>query len=433
MNKCVRRRATGLTVLVILLAGGIIAAIILQPGPDAMTTVIVGAKPAAIAIDEQTGRAFVADSGGNTVSVLDTHSGNVLRTVTVGHTPSAIAVDSRTARVFVADYNDFGVSILDARTGAALALISTSFYPSSLVVDERAGRVLVGYGGNSGGSGPTVLDARTGNYRGSINAGWPTTGLALDERSDHAWVSADGGANSVVTVTDLRSGAILHTVPVGLAPFFAEPSGLAVDQRTRHAFLVNSYEGTVCMIDTRTGRVLHTYRAGRTTTPVPLVQVAAPLAIASRANRVFIAGVDRVIMLDARTGAFLGSTVLGQTPTAMAVDEQTGRVYIASQTFANAGVPGFTGRGHLAIGSGNLNVLDARGRLLRRLRVGVNPRALAVDERDGRIFIVNAGGALRQPGAWAWLPDWLRRLLPIATEPTAIDVRGNVMMLATKR
>jgi YVTN family beta-propeller protein len=50
-------------------------------------TVTVGRDPLTVAIAVHPGRIFVTNSGSNTVSVLDAHSGTVLRTIPVGRTP----------------------------------------------------------------------------------------------------------------------------------------------------------------------------------------------------------------------------------------------------------------------------------------------------------------------------------------------------------
>src|SRR5438445_760344 len=65
-------------------------------------TVTVGRRPLAVAVAARTGRIFVANSGSNSVSVLDARSGLPLRTVPVpvGTYPDAVAVDARTERVF---------------------------------------------------------------------------------------------------------------------------------------------------------------------------------------------------------------------------------------------------------------------------------------------------------------------------------------------
>lgn len=56
---------------------------------------------------------------------------------------------------------------------------------------------------------------------------------------------------------------------------------------------------------------------------------------------------------------------------------------------------------------------------------GVDPRAIAVDEPSGHIFIADVGGATRRPGTLDWLPEWLRRYHTddLANNP------GDVMVL----
>ncbi len=136
-----------------------------------LRTVQVGSDPVAVAVDEQTQRAFVVNSGPlleavpsrsgahlsqpppGSVSVLDTVSGSLLRTVALPFWPHALAVDRRTARVFVLSYglpaqqgrppSRGSVSMLDARTGRVVDRVLVGPWPGAVAVDERANRVLV--------------------------------------------------------------------------------------------------------------------------------------------------------------------------------------------------------------------------------------------------------------------------------------------------
>jgi hypothetical protein len=51
--------------------------------------------------------------------------------------------------------------------------------------------------------------------------------------------------------------------------------------------------------------------------------------------------------------------------------------------------------------------------------VGVAPSALAVDEQSGRALVVNAGGPVQGRGAWSWLPGSLQQWLPPLVRPPA--------------
>jgi YVTN family beta-propeller protein len=108
-----------------------------------------------------------------------------------------------------------------------------------------------------------------------------------------------------------------------------------------------------------------------------------------------------VSVLDVRSGAGKERTVaVGTDPIDMAVDTRTGRAFIVNR------------------GSDSVSVLDAQYRAApRTLLLGVHPQAVAVDERTGHVMIATAGGALVGPDAWRWVPQDLRRWLPLLSAP----------------
>ncbi|HWE60413.1 MAG TPA: hypothetical protein VHB98_01755, partial [Chloroflexota bacterium] len=86
-----------------------------------------------------------------------------------------------------------------------------------------------------------VLDARTGVQRRTLPIEWPDE-LAVDLHTGwlligHAGVELSDGVfagNGHVDVRDGRTGRLLRTMPVGVAP-----GSLAVDERTHRALVVN--------------------------------------------------------------------------------------------------------------------------------------------------------------------------------------------------
>src|SRR5205823_336523 len=73
----------------------------------------------------------------------------------------------------------------------------------------------------------------------------------VDARSGHAFVANSG--DGTVSVLDARTGSVVRTVAVDL-----HPSALAVDARSGHVFVANEYDGSISMVDARSGRVLRT-------------------------------------------------------------------------------------------------------------------------------------------------------------------------------
>jgi YVTN family beta-propeller protein len=133
---------------------------------------------------------------GATITVLDAHSGALLRTVTVNGDIRHMAVDSRTGQIFIVGPG--GLGVLDPRRGWAMRTLAVGGNLSAVAVDAGRGRVYV------------------------ANAG----------ATDRAGTLTGTGTVSII---DAASGAVLRTVPVGVAP-----SALAVDMRTGRAIVVNA-------------------------------------------------------------------------------------------------------------------------------------------------------------------------------------------------
>jgi len=85
-----------------------------------------------------------------------------------------------------------------------------------------------------------------------------------------------------------------------------------------------------------------------------------------------------VLMLDTHDGRALRATPVGDNPSTIVVDERAGRVFVV-----NSGTNGED--------IGTVSVLDAAtGRLVRSTTVGFLPEGVAVDARRGRVYVANS-------------------------------------------
>jgi len=223
-----------------------------------VATVTLGNQPQQAVVDEQTGRVFVTNGDGH-VSVLDAHSGALQPQGAAKLGPTrldsemTIAVSQRTGRVFVADPVGGTVSMLDGRSGVRVRTIAVGTYPTALAVDEHTRRVFVG---NRSSHTITVLDARTGARLYTVSVPSVPMDLTVDPHTDQVLVTTSGpmdltptrpdvylgapvGGGSV-DVLDGRSGQVLRTIQVGVLPVMT-----AVDPATGRAFVVNSNSTSV--------------------------------------------------------------------------------------------------------------------------------------------------------------------------------------------
>jgi len=123
------------------------------------TAINVGSNPTAVATypagpvtevfgnvtDVYTGttRAVVANSGGNTVSILDTVNNVVVSNVTVGSHPVALVVSSDGSTAYVANYSDSTVTRVNLNTATPAGTVAVGGKPTSVAL-TASGTLWVG-------------------------------------------------------------------------------------------------------------------------------------------------------------------------------------------------------------------------------------------------------------------------------------------------
>ncbi len=198
----------------------------------------------------------------------------------------------------------------------------------------------------------------------------------------------------------------VRTVAVG-----ANPYAIAVDERAGRVYVVSlghligtqlpsSGHASLSTLDATTGRVLRVTPLGLVRYPGgdgypggAIGQIAGPspqaMAVDDQTGRVFVlstSAVDvsgkptapgRVIVLVAMTSTRLGASPAGPFPYAVAVAERAGRIVVADSNTPGA-----------------MSIVDAtHGHLLRTVPAGAGPQALAVDDRRGRVVVMTHSGA----------------------------------------
>lgn len=226
----------------------------------------------------------------------------------------------------------------------------------------------------------------------TIPLGPHLTGIAVDERTGRAFVGASdaSGMTGRVDMFDTVTGAAVHAVAL-----IAGPAGMVVDERRDHIFVAGSTNGAegITMLDARDGRAVRT---------IVVSSYPTGLAVDERRGRLFVATPDldscpryalsmpcsKVDVYDTADGHLLRMFIVHASVMALAVDEWADRLIVVGDV-ARVGV---------------MSVLDATsGRLIGRMhtvaQVGYLPgRALAVDERDGRAFVLGGNAPAYSAG-----------------------------------
>ncbi len=352
--------------------------------------------------------------------------GQAVYTVPVGRVSSlysnpayhgALAVDVRTGHALVA--TTAGLSLVDIRRGT---ILSTILIPQggSLTMAAEAGTFLVASAEVS------LLDADRGMVMHMARATMYPVNMVVDRRTQRAFVLNGRGYGGHVLVVELRTGKVLRDMVVSENSTM-DIGDFAVDHHTNRFFVAVPTDDSV--------RVFN----GSTCALVAVSAVARfphAIAVDERTGHVFVATNRGVTMLDGGTGKVLRATDLGAAPTTLVTDVRSRRVFVIVSANDSFGVAeGIRGIGMLDTGS---------GRLLRTIPVpeNSNPAAIAVDEQANRVYITSQG-PLDPTQSQTFLGNGtlyvldaergtLLRKLPVGVGPIAVAVdqpTGHVIVL----
>ncbi len=175
-----------------------------------------------VAVTPDRRRAFTANIGSGTVSVIDLAAGRKLSDIAVGGNPEGIALTPDGRTLWVGDLQGARVQAFDTRTLQRLAEVRTGPVPIRVLASPD-GRWIVT--SNLGDGSLSVIDARTRRVARTIavsgerSAGQVTILFSRDGRRLYA---AETGRNQVAEV-ELASGRVLRRLPAG-----AQGDGLAI-------------------------------------------------------------------------------------------------------------------------------------------------------------------------------------------------------------
>jgi YVTN family beta-propeller protein len=101
------------------------------------SVVAVGDSPKGLGVNSATFRAYVANSGSNTVSVINDKTNTVVATIPVGEEPVDVVVNEYTNRIYVANLGDNTISVIDGATNRVLVTLPSE-EPQDLSLDWAA-------------------------------------------------------------------------------------------------------------------------------------------------------------------------------------------------------------------------------------------------------------------------------------------------------
>jgi YVTN family beta-propeller protein len=248
------------------------------------------------------GIVYVTNYGSGTVTAIDAFSNSVIATIGVGDNPKGVAIDSCFDLAYVANSGDDSVSVIDINPSdstfnTVVSTINVGTGPQGVAVMNPGSGCptapstvfVTNYGSDSVSAiqvAPSIFTPPYWAYHVTIvpvgNSPW---GVAVNPNTDLAYVTNAGSGS--VTVLNGATFATVHTVLVG-----GTPQGIAVDPSTLVAY--------VAMPSSNTGLAVSLSTYTTTTIPLPLGSAPQGVALLLTSNYAFVsnAGSNVVSVID---------------------------------------------------------------------------------------------------------------------------------------
>lgn len=272
-------------------------------------TIPVETAPVDVAITSNGAFAYVTNSGSDSVSVIATASNSVIARISLaaGARPQGIAISPDGQTAWVANSGNDTVSVISTATntlsGAPIAL-PVGARPDGVAISPDGGTVFVAQQGG----GVAIVNAASRAIVGAVAGVTAASRISIGPRGGRAFVT-DSVSGNVVAFNPANGAVIGGAIPIGTTP-----SGIAVAPNGVFAYAAALGSNTVTPIATSTNAA---------SPPIGGFNGPAGVAIAPDGLAGYVAnsgaGANSVSVFSTSTNAVTGAIGTGATPTGLAV------------------------------------------------------------------------------------------------------------------
>jgi YVTN family beta-propeller protein len=211
-------------------------------------TIPVGKNPTDLKINRANTRAYVANDGSASVSVIDTKTRRVIKTILTPAHPRAIAVNRAGTRVYVKSgiaANNGTVTVINAATNTAISEFTVAAFTGAIEVSKDGSRLYVGRL-----FGLSVLDAVTGKSVAELNLPANPEGLILNEAGTRLYSSSQDGSTGDIEVIDTTKNTLAAKIHTSFTP-----GGIALDATGARLYVSKGGWNSFAVIATATNTI----------------------------------------------------------------------------------------------------------------------------------------------------------------------------------
>ncbi|ALK06475.1 MAG: cell surface protein [Methanosarcina sp. 795] len=273
--------------------------------------------------------AYIANSGDNTVSVIDTATNNVTAIIPVGNYTMGVAVSPDGKKVYVTNFFDSTISVIDAAKNKVTATIPVGNAPRGVAISPDGKKVYVPHTdvGAPSNNMIFIIDTATNEVEATVLVGVVPFGVAVTPDGKKVYVT--NLDDKTVSVIDTATNTVIATIPVG-----NNPRGVAISPDGKKVYVAcdeGSNNGYIYVIDAVKNKV---------TARVPVGEFPSEVAVTLDGKSVYVTnGLSNTIsVIDATKNKVTATIPVGNSPSGVAVTPDGSWVYVTNYASNNVSV-----------------------------------------------------------------------------------------------
>ena len=231
--------------------------VIYMPTNNGQYATITGfSNPGAIAIGPGNVTGYVANTGSNTVSIIENINYTINGSITVGNAPVGLALTNDGSILYVSNSADNTISVVNTTTHVVLATIPVDPGVSNMVLSPfNTTNEDKLYVVNAASNEITVISTATNTIINRFSVGSAPKGLTVSPDGSRLYVSSP--ASGIITAFNTSNGSVIQTINLG-----STPTGLSISDDGSLLYLTNAGSNNVKVINTNSFAVTQTIAVG---------------------------------------------------------------------------------------------------------------------------------------------------------------------------
>ncbi|QZT63710.1 VCBS domain-containing protein [Mycolicibacterium austroafricanum] len=282
----------------------------------------VGASPSGVVLSRDGKRAYVANYGAGTLSVINTATNTVVGSpIKLGVQPGSIAISPNGSRLYIAGSDATTsagkVTVVDtAKRKIVGSPVAIAGRPTAVAVSPDGTKVFVT---SSDANTVTVIATATNTVVGApIALGGVPTGIAVSPQGRRVYVT--NGTTDSVSVIDIDTGTVVGA-PIAVGSL---PTAIVLTSDGTRAYIANTNARNVTVVNTATNRVVGA--------PIAVGVNPQAIAISPDNTLIYVVSADGAMsVISASSNTVVGSPLtVGVRPAGLSVSPDGTRVYTTS-------------------------------------------------------------------------------------------------------